>query len=695
MAQSDVERSPKRRRSNEGQAMPVCEPPMPEKRSSQQHLNRHQVVSSPLTELNSSQLPPTPKPNIDYQAVLLALADEYVAAAYSMSSSLTTSDDADKRHDEYYALMSTAMGCLESALTNYKQSDFRTEARLRLRLASLMAEETENDQEAEEVLSKGVALCERSRLSDLKYAMHHLLVRVTFKTRRKAALKAIDKLVHEVEALKLVNWVYTFRFLRVSLSLQAENQSDAAAVLKYLTAIATAAEEARHISVQIIAAVLEAIVHIRSGSADAVELAQRAMASARTHQLGTEMQQMPQARALLDCLDLACHLIQFNSEQVSTKVQQMQNNLDTMTREAGWHKDGSMTVDLTPSNNDDLEKDTCGIMRRWGHGNAALVFRWIPKTQLYALGYLLSGIANMYKNSGQAEKYLDEGLKLTKHTPEPIAQSLTAATESLDRRAAIGTAMHLHRIFAYCGRYDWVAAQKAIREMRKEYSQSGLGIDDGTARTLLYLEALCRHGLGELQAALEFYSSPNLIFEPNMKTKIAEKDLRTLATLNSIFILRLLGVEQSVKAESLLAGVETYCTDHTNKAIKAVYYIVRATAQGSNNAIIKTKQYLQAAVDASKTASNNQLLSIVMNVMTATFFTHIVGDQAEKSSKAGRSLAKKGQDRLWTAVADGMYGDIMERCGKAAEAEAARKEARSLMADLPESLKNSLRTEGR
>jgi hypothetical protein len=83
-----------------------------------------------------------------------------------------------------------------------------------------------------------------------------------------------------------------------------------------------------------------------------------------------------------------------------------------------------------------------------------------------------------------------------------------------------------------------------------------------------------------------------------------------------------------------------------------------------------------------------------MNNMTTTFFTGIVGDQAEKSARTGRSLAKKSHDRLWIAVADGMYGDIMERCGKPAEAEAARREAESLVMDLPEALKDTLQADG-
>lgn len=95
----------KRRRSNDGSPLPVCE-----------------------------------GPNVDYQAALLALSDEYITAAYSMPSVETE----DELHS-YHRLVAMGIACLESVLTNYRHSDARKEARIRLRLATLLFEETEND----------------------------------------------------------------------------------------------------------------------------------------------------------------------------------------------------------------------------------------------------------------------------------------------------------------------------------------------------------------------------------------------------------------------------------------------------------------------------------------------------------------------------------------------------------------------
>ena len=686
-----VVRPPKRRKSNEGQAVPT-HPMAPQKRV-QSLTQQMPPSSSPLTELNSSQLPPTPQPNMDHMSMLLSLADEYTNAAYSMSTAVASGSASDEQSEQYYELLATAMGCLESALAKFRQPDPRREARIRLRLASLLVEETENDQEAEDVFSKGIALCERNRLTDLKYAMQHLSARFLFKRNQKAALKAIDKLVQEVEVLRLSHWTYTFRFLRVSLSLQQDRHSGGAMTLKHLAALSNMAHEERCIAVEIVAATLESIVHLRSGSADAADLAQRAMATARTHQLGPEMKKMPQIRGLLDCLDLTCSLTQFNLSQTGTKMEQMQNNLDTGTRDPGWNKDGTFAVELGAYANEDLEQDTGAIMKRSTGGQAVLIMRWITNGQLYALGYLLSGLATMYKNhgDGKAEQFLNEGLKMTKVAPHPVSQSLTAATLQFEQQQSLIMPVRLYTVFASCGRFEWEAAQQGISRIRIDFAKAGSEIDDDTARILLYLEAVCRQGSGDLRGALELYNSPHLTFEQDSKASNVEKDLRVLATMNSIFIFRAMGPEETVKADDLLAAVEQYCLHHANKAIYAMLYIAKATAPGPNSTMIKTKQIIQQAVQAAKEASNNQLLCILMNVMTDLFFrTTIVGDQAEKSSQAGRTLAKKGRDRVWTCVADGMYGDIMERCGKAKEAAAARKEAAEFYPTLPESLRNQL-----
>jgi len=88
--------------------------------------------------------------------LILSAADEYVAAARGMGpATAMTLKPADL--DQYYKLMATAMGCMETVLKKYNQTP-RDEAILRLRYASLLVEETDNTQEIEETLAKGVRM---------------------------------------------------------------------------------------------------------------------------------------------------------------------------------------------------------------------------------------------------------------------------------------------------------------------------------------------------------------------------------------------------------------------------------------------------------------------------------------------------------------------------------------------------------
>ena len=55
--------------------------------------------------------------------------------------------DTEEQLERYHQLIATGIACLESVLKNYRQTDARKEARIRLRLATLLVEETENDEE--------------------------------------------------------------------------------------------------------------------------------------------------------------------------------------------------------------------------------------------------------------------------------------------------------------------------------------------------------------------------------------------------------------------------------------------------------------------------------------------------------------------------------------------------------------------
>ncbi len=118
------------------------------------------------------QLPPTPSPAVpvharatsvisddcpvDYRILLLSLADQYIAEARSLSTVLLQEQRADGT-DRYYKLMALGLGCLETVLKNQTwKLPPRQEATIQLRYARILYEETENNTEAEVILSKGV-----------------------------------------------------------------------------------------------------------------------------------------------------------------------------------------------------------------------------------------------------------------------------------------------------------------------------------------------------------------------------------------------------------------------------------------------------------------------------------------------------------------------------------------------------------
>lgn len=127
------------------------------------------------------------RPPLDYQVLLLSLADEYLDAAHSQGTAIAVTQQ-EREMDEYYKLIATGLGCLEAVLKVRFRSSHpcvyiissselggfnsnsislnlvtqnwrlqpRTEALVRLRYARILHEETENDLEAETALSKGV-----------------------------------------------------------------------------------------------------------------------------------------------------------------------------------------------------------------------------------------------------------------------------------------------------------------------------------------------------------------------------------------------------------------------------------------------------------------------------------------------------------------------------------------------------------
>lgn len=694
------QRSAKRRPSNEGDNITVKHR-QPQNDQQQPPLPRPYVAipkppeSSPLSELVSSQVvPPTPASDVDYQSVLLSLSEEYVNAAHTMSARLCSPHATKVELSQYHKLIATALGCLESLITNYRLRDARKEARVRLRFASLLFEETEDTIATEEFLSKSITFCERNRLTDTKYAMHHLLSRVMHRTNATAAIRSLEKLIQEVETMGLTPWIYAFRFLRVSLSVQSSGTTDTSTVLRHLAALNEHADAHQHIGVQIAASTLDAIVHLQSGDSMAADLASRSLAAARTHQTGPVMDGVPQLRAAIDMLDLACAFMQSTPpDQTTQKIIQFHHSLDARAKNTGWTADGSFSLPLGVRSSGDVEADTGGIFRTTPAGELALAFMWFSRSQLYMVGFMLGGISMMNKNGEdrKSETFLAEGLKLNTPTVDGGLAMSVKATEALaGMQQQIAIAIKLLQIFAYCGRAGWPAALKAIDTLNAELANIPQYHDAHTTCSLLYLAGMCKQALGDEVGALRLYQSPELSLQPNPhKAETAVRDIQALAALNSVSIMRLRSPNPAIP-EKVLADLGPYCENNHNKAIASTWHILRAHDPDPSTSIIKIKQCIQAALRPAQAIKNVRIMAIIMNTMTAQFFDGIMGKQALQSASAGRSLARRSQDSLWVSVGDGIYRDSLVRSGDMARAVQAEKEVEDVLAKMPAGVKSKL-----
>ena len=78
---------------------------------------------------------------------------------------------------------------------------------------------------------------------------------------------------------------------------------------------------------------------------------------------------------------------------------------------------------------------------------------------------------------------------------------------------------------------------------------------------------------------------------------------------------------------------------------------------------------------------------MTLTFMSWKYFRGVVGEQAEKSARAGRAMAGKASDRLWVSVTDDMLAETLERQGKGEEAKSVREEGYRVMTNLPPALR--------
>lgn len=350
-------------------------------------------------------------PSVDYQMLLISLADEYFTAAYACGSVTALAQQEAEVHT-YYKLVATGLGCLEAVLKHFRLQPL-VEVKVRLRYAMVLYEETDNSIQAEEALSKGVAICEMHRFHDLKYHMQHLLAKVLYKRNPRASFKFVDGIIQDLEAYQYIPWVYAFRFLRLSFLLEFSSHQENLSALNHVRFLSSTAEKYGDKAVNAIAMTLESLIHLReSNSAESIEQAQRALAAARSSQLDPQVKNNPQLAILTSFVDLCCTLQTFDSNHAASKMQAMQTSLEDHPNASAWANDGSFEIPISHTKASPTTSSD-GPLRQNMDGNLILSFKWLPVEDLHALGYLLSSIAIAYRNTSdgqRSEQLLREGM---------------------------------------------------------------------------------------------------------------------------------------------------------------------------------------------------------------------------------------------------------------------------------------------
>jgi hypothetical protein len=618
--------------------------------------------------------------------MLLSAADEYIAAARGMGA-LVARDKQEADVRQYYKLMATGMGCMDTVLRDFNMLP-RDEAKLRLRYASLLVEETDNTAEIDEVLSKQISLCGRCRLQDLKYASLHLQARYQFKTNHRAALKALDKPISEAETFQHIAWVYAFRFLKVSLALQIPGRLEAVSALQQLHSILAHAEKRGDRAVFVAASAMEAMVHLRSGAPDRLEQAQRAIAAARSLQLQVSGKQLGSFGTLVDIIDVVCS-IQTGIPDSKKSTALISSVLDEAT-DSMRSENGSFTVVIERSFGGSLTSDTGGLFRKNSEARDELVFGWLPKEDLKTLCFHICAFDQIVHERGfslirEAHQRSKSAMKrhVTYSVPISIAFAQKDWNNVLDWHSMLAIGL------VACFREDHAVANEALTILKKRAARPPYDGQEFYTRTVSYLSAVVDQRNGAFDSALRTYSSDAFQL-PEGSAANTKTDLAILATLNRLLIVRYPGHPHQSTISTLLSRLQPLCENHPNQYIRMAHRLVHAMSSpdaSTDASIMRKKTLAQAAVNRAnaiqKATQNREFVTMALSYFSAAFFADQVGPKAIQAVRATHQNSMHSRKPLWKAVAFGMCMSTYQRNGCIEEAQGAQREYENIKHLLP------------
>ncbi|KAK1655512.1 cohesin loading factor [Colletotrichum phormii] len=677
---SPVQPSPEPHYANSPTVQPARSPSIARKSPAISSMN------SPAISSRGSPALSTKARSYDTTTILVHVAEECFEKARRGVQRVAVSGSDDQVR-EYQKLITTGLACLEAAFQSNRLSP-RQEAKARLRYASILCDETENLQEAETALSKGITICDKHRYADLKYCMQYLLLKVLFQRNQKAAFIAVDKNIADCLTFKHIHWVYAFRLLKATFHVHAGSPPDAA-VLDNLRAIAALASERGDNAMVVFASLLEGLSVLRNMRSDTIERVQTCLAQATKFQLDPSVQ-IPQLDVLTLLLDLACSMHQKTPDILIHKLRTLQAKLDANLGSQTW-------TDLNPeilipvkkhnSTSATLSDDTSAIIRS-GPTNGQhdyIVMTFLNRLEIIVLTYTFSGLAGMYRPGSdpkRSHEFWKEGFDVLAKWNKEIAPSVPAASlrESMEQskwRTEIFCYLQALTGLYFATHSQWPKVEQCVAQLQQAITPA---VNEIFSVFSLYLSGVYHQGTGDLETALLLFEDERLSIDAGRGgpggRKPAKLELCILAALNRIWILQDSSYRDEMTSTELLDQLRPMCMEHQDSDIRTAFNLVQATAQTMPPpSMHQIKTSITNSLNGSRVTGNTHCLAIALSIMRSRLFDNVVGEQALKSARAASTQAKRSGNLLWMSVADGMLADSFEVQALFADAEAARQTA--------------------
>ncbi|KAF9766696.1 hypothetical protein IL306_000860 [Fusarium sp. DS 682] len=628
---------------------------------------------SPSISKKSPASTPKSRP-MDTVHIMVAVAEECFDKARGSVHDVAMSLNA-TRIEEYQKLISTGLACLEACLQSNKLSP-RQEAKMRLRYATVVLEETENPMEAETAITKGISLCEKNGLADLKYCMHYIRLKLLFQRNHKAALSAADRQIADCATYKHPHWVYAFRLLKASFYMELGQTADASA-LDNIRSIQGTASSRGDIALSVFAFILEGFALLKASKDGNIEKVQACIAQVAKYQLDPSVHIM-QLDILTLLLDLVSSINHSGLELMLQKLKLVQDRMDACT---DWHSTKSdflIPVQKQPSTGHTISSDTAGIIRS-GEGTPVdfLVMSFMTKVELNSLIFTLTGLVNMHKSSPHARRtaeFLNEGVKVLdtwdkttagfRYGPSISLQDAIAQREwRLEAQCYLTILLGLFAA-SHC---QWDLVKQYIEKLQDIMIPSTQGI----LRLLaIYLSGVFDQGTGELDAAMDTFQKPD--FDLNQRgtgVKAAHRELAMLAGLNRLWIMQHPTYRDDRATLDLIEQLRPLCLNHHNVDLRTAWHNVMAAINTDPpQQLNQQKQHIQSAMAGSKSTHNVLGAAVTLAIMRSRLFENVIGEQALKSALAAAKQAQRSGNVLWQSVADGMLAQSYEVQGQQAQA---------------------------